>query len=117
MNIVTELEKPIVVGKVLTTHGVHGQLKVQSMMQFPGTLEHITPFWINGRPFTQWSHFKSMGKPGLFLARLPEIITMDQASALRHSHILVHRSQLPEVDGETYYTDLENKPVIDCHGV
>jgi 16S rRNA processing protein RimM len=111
------LEKPIVVGKILTTHGVHGQMKVQSMMQIPGMLEHIAPFSINGATFSQWSYFKSMGKPGLFLGRLPEIITMDQASVLRHSHILVHRSQLPELEGETYYADLEKKPVVDCHGV
>jgi len=109
-------EKSIVIGKILTTHGVHGQMKVQSMTHHPSDLGKITPFMIEGQTFLQWTTFKSMGKPGIFLARLPEINTLEQAALLRHAPITIARSQLPPVDGEIYYSDLENKAVMDCHG-
>lgn len=107
----------MVIGKVLTTHGVRGQIKVQSMMQNPWDLATISPFMINGQCFTEWSHFKTMGKPGIFLASLPNILTMDQALIFRHASITIDRSQLPDVDGEIYYKDLEQKHVMDCDGV
>jgi 16S rRNA processing protein RimM len=117
MNSLLPPEKPIVIGKILTTHGVQGQMKVQSMMHHPEMLERMTPFWIIDKPFAQWSLFKPTGRHDIFLARLPEISTMDHALDLRHGHIVVDRSQLPLIEGEIYYTDLENKPVVDCNGL
>ncbi len=112
----TPPSQPIIVGKVLTTHGVRGQIKVHSFMQNPWDLGNASPFWINDQHFTQWSHFKPMGKPGVFLASLANIVTMNQAEIFRHAHIVIDRSQLPDVEGEIYYKDLEGKAVMDCHG-
>ncbi len=107
---------PMIIGKILTTHGVRGQIKVHSFMQNPWDLAHTSPFWIHDQCFTQWSHFKPMGKPGIFLASLPNIISLNQAETFRHAHIIIDRSQLPDVEGEIYYKDLEGKAVVDCHG-
>jgi 16S rRNA processing protein RimM len=112
----TPPSQPIIVGKVLTTHGVRGQIKVHSFMQNPWDLGNTRPFWINGQYFTEWSHFKPMGKPGFFLASLSNIVTMNQAEIFHHAHIVIDRSQLPDVEGAIYYKDLEGKAVIDCHG-
>ena len=108
--------QPIIVGKVLTTHGVRGQIKVHSFMQNPQDLGSTSPFWINDQHFTQWSHFKPMGKPGVFLASVASVVTMNQAESFRHAPIIIDRSQLPNVEGEVYYQDLQGKAVTDCHG-
>jgi|LauGreDrversion4_2_1035121.scaffolds.fasta_scaffold25202_2 16S rRNA processing protein RimM len=112
----TPPSQPMIVGKVLTTHGVRGQIKVHSFMQNPWDLGNTSPFWINNQHFTQWSHFKPIGKPGVFLASLANIISLNQAETFRHAHIIIDRSQLPDVEGEIYYKDLEGKAVVDCHG-
>jgi 16S rRNA processing protein RimM len=117
MNIPPIPHKPIVVGKVLTTHGVHGQLKIQSMMDIPAHLGNMTPFWINSVCYARWELLKPTGKADIFLGRLAEIHTMDQADMLRHHTIIVDRSQLPPIDGAIYYTDMEEKEVIDVDGV
>ena len=109
--------KAVVVGKVLTTHGIHGHLKVQSMMQNPKDLGKLSPFCIHEQSFIQWSTFKPTGKPGIFLASGPHILTIDQAIPFRHACIMIDRAQLPHVDGEIYYSDLENKQVMDCDAV
>lgn len=110
-------ERSLVVGKVLTTHGVQGQLKIQSMMQNPSDLGKIRPFFIQDRVFTQWELFKSMGKPGVFLGRLPGVSTMEEAAILRHGLITIHRSQLPPCEGEIYHVDLLHKSVVDRDGL
>ena len=117
MNTLSPPTKPIVIGKILTTHGVQGQVKIQSMMHIRARLATITPFWIMDKAFTKWSFFQTTGRPDIFLARLEGIATMDDALALRHALILVDRSQLPTMEGEIYYSDLENKAVIDSHGL
>jgi 16S rRNA processing protein RimM len=116
MNPIFKPQNPIVIGKILTTHGVRGQLKIQSMMEIPDHLGKMTPFWINDMAFNQWHVLKPTGKADIFLGQLPEINTMTQAQLLRHQTILVDRSQLPAIDGAIYYTDLENKAVIDADG-
>ena len=108
---------PIIVGKVLTTHGVRGQIKVQSFTQNPSDLGKMHPFWINGQHFTEWRHFKPMGKPGIFLASLANVTTMNQAELMRHASVVIDRSQLPEISEAVYYSDLEGKSVTDCHGI
>jgi 16S rRNA processing protein RimM len=113
---ITPPHHPVIVGKVLTTHGVRGQIKVHSFMENASDLGTIRPFWINDQHFPQWRHFKPMGKPGIFLASLANIDTINQAEPFRHAHIIIDRSQLPDVEGEIYYKDLEGKEVIDCHG-
>lgn len=42
---------------------------------------------------------------------------MDDAVLLRHGHIIIDRTQLPEIDDGVYYSDLENKSVVDIVGV
>jgi 16S rRNA processing protein RimM len=109
--------KHIIMGEIVTAHGIKGGLKIKSCTQNVSDLFTFSPFWIQGKKFTCWHHFSSLGK-GFFVAFLDHITTRSDALALRGCTISVLRSQLDDLEeGWVYYADLQGRPLYDASGM
>lgn len=95
------------VGRIAGVHGVNGNLKIFSNSGDPGEFKtglHVLVRSANGQTHSctvRWS--KPHGR--YFLLSFKDINTRDQAEALTGSELFVLRSDLPELDEDTYYWD------------
>lgn len=105
--------KRIPVGKILTPHGVKGQFKLKSFTEDPESIFTLSPVHTGDSAL---KGLKRMGVSGeVFIAALPDVTTREGAEALRNRELWVERSQLPELDEETYYIqDLMGLDVVDA---
>jgi len=108
----------IVVGKVLSAHGVRGELKVYSFTEPPANLLDY-PKWIirgNGKQY-EIKRVESRQQGKNLLVRLEGLDDRDQAQQLAGLEICIPRSELPELDdGEYYWHQLEGLKVIEQNG-
>jgi len=115
---VLPLDELIVVGKVLSAHGVRGELKVYSFTEPPANLLDY-PKWIlrdsRQRLEVTLSDSRAQGKN--LLVFLDGINDREQAQQLTSLEICIPRSELPELDdGEYYWHQLEGLKVIEQNG-
>ena len=108
----------IVVGKVGSTYGIRGWLKIFSFTEVITDILNYSPWYLeNGNDWklievkTGREHGKSL------VAHLLGCDTPEQARTLTGKKIAIKRSQLPVLPKDEYYwSDLEGLTVIDQHG-
>ena len=97
----------LVVGKIISSHGIKGELKVKSLSDFS---ERFT------KPGRRWLQFQSdkpalynlisgYKKPGknIFIISLDEIQDKDSAEKLREYKLLVKSNSIPKLNKEEYH--------------
>ena len=97
----------LVVGKIISSHGIKGELKVKSLSDFS---ERFT------KPGRRWLQFQSdkpalynlisgYKKPGknIFIISLDEIQDKDSAEKLREYKLLVKSNNIPKLNKEEYH--------------
>jgi 16S rRNA processing protein RimM len=106
-------EQPIVVGLILAPHGVHGELKVQSLTDFPERFEPDSHLWLKGEERIvqrgRWS-----GRS--LILKLQGIDTRNEAEALRGAELTVPEATEIEEEGVYYLHDIIGLPVFDAAG-
>jgi 16S rRNA processing protein RimM len=111
--------KMIVVGRIGRPHGVIGWLKLNSFTDPPENIFAYPDWFIekNGH----WSPIEPLDheiRINIFLIKLPDCNTPEQASLYTNINIAVSREQLALLPpDEHYWTDLEGLTVINCQGV
>jgi 16S rRNA processing protein RimM len=109
----------IVVGKIGSTYGVHGWLKIQVYTEFKADLLDYQPWYLQGLN-DQWDPIqiedgKLYGKG--IIAKLPGIHSPEEARLLTGKTIAIARSQLAALnENEYYWSDLIGLTVIDQKG-
>lgn len=108
----------IVIGKIGSTWGIQGWLKVFSFTEVMMDILNYTPWYLdlggNWQPI-QVKEGRQHGK-GL-VAHFKGYHTPEEARVLTGKKIAVKRSQLPTLpEGAYYWKDLEGLMVIDQHG-
>ena len=106
---------PRPMGRLGSTYGIKGWLKVQSFTEQPENLFDYSPWFIRRRgeewrevQVTAWQPYQEG-----FIARLAGVDTREQALQYTGMDIGIKRSSLPPVsDGEFYLADLEGCRVI-----
>ena len=68
-------------GKIVNTHGIHGELKVIAWARSPEDMLGIETFYIDGKPYEVE---KTRIHKGSVLLKLCEITNMDEATALKN---------------------------------
>lgn len=112
--------KTITIGKIGTTFGVHGWLKVHTYTEFGPSILEYQP-WLIQRP--NGSTEPLLIEDAKFhgdhlLIKIQGIHTPEAAKLLTNQLILIHRNQLPTLSADDYYwSDLIGLTVIDQHGV
>lgn len=104
----------IVIGKILSAHGVRGLVKFRSYMDDIASLPHYNPVrCADGREITLTIKHSSGGE---YIAEIQNISDRTRAETFRNQDIFVTRDKLPETDdGEYYIDDLIDMNVIDTN--
>ena len=101
------MSKNIVIAKILTSHGVKGNVKLESYMEKPKDIFNYSDklFDINGKQFI----IKFIGtiKENVFITKVDCIDTVECARSYRNTELYIDIDLLPETnDEEFYYNEL-----------
>lgn len=98
--------KQILIGKILSTHGLTGNVKLESFCENPQDIFSYNLYDLNGNKL----NCKQVGKTSklnVFLAKFDNINSIDEAREYRNFEIFIKKEDLPEVaDDEIYIDDL-----------
>jgi 16S rRNA processing protein RimM len=109
----------IIIGKIGTSYGVHGWLKIHAYTEYGAHILEYHPWYIR-RENSEWVPIevedgRVHGKG--IIAKLAGINTPEQARLLTSTVIAVTRSQLPPLkNNEYYWSDLIGLTVINKNG-
>jgi 16S rRNA processing protein RimM len=107
------------IGKIGTTYGIQGWLKIQTYTEFDINILNYQPWYLShGNDHWNISEIVVGRKHGKgIIIKFPTIHTPEEARLLTGKIIAIPRSQLPTLkQGEYYWTDLEGLSVINQHG-
>lgn len=109
-------ETHICVGVISGSYGVSGELRIKSFCAIPEDIERYSPLTdeSGGRDYAL-----AILRPikNGYAGRLPEVITKEDADALRGTQLFARREQLPSLpDDEFYHADLIGLSVYDTGG-
>ena len=97
-------EKRVCLGAFAGAHGVRGEAKIKSFTAAPEDVAAYGPVTTeDGRRFSL-TVIREM-KPGVVLARAPEIASREDAAALAGTLFYVDRARLPETEEDEFYLD------------
>lgn len=108
----------IVVGKIGSTYGIQGWLKVFSFTEVMADILDYSPWYLEDGEGWKCIEIKAGREHGKSLvAHFSGFNTPEHARVLTGKKIAIKRSQLPALPTDEYYwTDLEGLMVIDQHG-
>ncbi|CDF82453.1 ribosome maturation factor RimM [Pseudomonas sp. QL9] len=118
MNTMPAAEEMIVLGKIVSVHGIRGEVKVYS---FTDPLDNLLDYrrWTlkRGTEVRQAELVSGRVQGNVLVAKLKGLDDREVARTYADFEILVPRSELPELDdGEYYWSQLEGLKVIDLNG-
>lgn len=102
-------------GKIINTHGVRGEVKLESYCDSPDVLKNLSVVYLKeggeyrGIAVRHASIFKSF-----VLMSLSGVDTLDDAIALKNRTVYAARGDLPIEEGAYFIADLIGLPVIDA---
>lgn len=98
-------------GRIVNTHGVQGEVKIQSFCDSPDFLQQFPVFYIDQTPVPVLS---SRVHKNCLLARLSGVEDVDTAARMRGKSIYVDRSNIILPDGQYFIADLVGLTVYDA---
>ena len=103
-------DKYVETGRIINTHGVRGDMKIEPWANSPESLLNYKSFFINGIEYP----VKVCRIHGKFvIASLEGITDMESAEQLKNAIIYVRREDIPLDDGEYLIGDLIGLSAID----
>lgn len=99
--------KMIMIGEITGAHGIRGQVKVESLTDFP-ELRFSTGARVYVEKQRRWANvLASSIHKGLYLLTLEDITDRDVAQSLLHTYLCISRDDLEELpEGEYYHFQL-----------
>ena len=95
-------------GKIVSTHGVHGEVKLLPWADSPEFLLQFDTLWLGGRAYRVES---SRVQKTCVLVKLAGIDTVEAASALRDQVVSIDRADAQLPQGSIFIADLLGLPV------
>lgn len=107
------MEKFLECGKIVTTHGIMGELKVQPWCDSPDDLLGVTRFYFDkGASFLEVEKVRT--HKNMSIVKLAGIDSVEAAQALRGKVLFADRTDLPIEEGEYFIADLLGLRVLDA---
>ncbi len=103
-------EKMMEVGKIVNTHGIRGEIKIQPWCDSPDFLLNFDTYYIDGVAYNVCS---SRVHKFCVLASLKGIENVNQAMALKNKIISIDRSNITLPEGRYFIADLIGLDVIE----
>lgn len=116
----SEIERRVLLGRIVGAFGVRGELKLESFTEPKAAIFRYQPWTLRDAQGRERALQGARGRetPKGVVAVLPEVADRDAAEALRGTEVWVPRSALPPPkDGEYYWIDLEGLRVVNREGV
>ncbi len=108
------MEKILELGKVVNTHGIRGEVKIQPWCDDPMIFDELEYIYIDGK---RYDILKSRLHKNCVIAALAGVFDMNTAETLRNRIVTVERELLGELPEGTYYiADLEGLSVRTVDG-
>jgi 16S rRNA processing protein RimM len=105
--------QPVTVGRIVAAHGIRGELKVESLTDFPERFETGSRLWLNGE---QWVVERGRISGRSVILKLRGLDTRSEAEALRGGELTVPEPAKLEDEGVYYLHDIIGLPVYDTTG-
>lgn len=108
----------VIVGKIGSTYGVRGWLKILSYTEATTNILEYQPWYLEqGKDWKPVEITGSRAHGNSVIVKFPDIDNPEQARRLTGKKIAVMRSQLPTLkQDEFYWNDLKGLTVINQHG-
>jgi len=110
----------ITIGKLGSSYGVKGWLKVHAYTEFGASILDYKPWYLSSGKDNTWQAIEiedGRVHGNIVIAKLAEIHNPEDARLLTGKFIAIRRSQLPTLHKDEYYwSDLQGLKVIDQHG-
>ncbi|MCD8051765.1 MAG: ribosome maturation factor RimM [Clostridiales bacterium] len=98
-------------GKIVNTHGVRGEVKVESWLDDPALFGCLTDLTVNGKVYS----IRSARVQGRFaLVTLEGITSIDDALPLKGKTALARREEIPLEEGAHFVADLIGLDAVDA---
>lgn len=98
-------------GQIVNTHGVKGEVKIDSWCDFPDDLAAVGTLYIDGAPVAVRS---ARVHKNCVLAALEGVDGIDAAIALKGKIVQVRREDIPLPEGQVFMADLIGLKVVDA---
>ena len=101
------------IGKIINTHGVRGEVKLEPWADSPQQLKSLKNLWSEGKAFP----ILECRPHGRFvILKLEGVDSVEAAMALKGRVVLADRSELPLPEGSYFIQDMIGLPVLDRNG-
>ncbi len=100
-------------GKIVNTHGLRGELKVEQWSDSPEIFCTFPHFFIDN---IEYIKERARVQKGFVILKLKGIDTIDSAEALKNKILFIPRSSLPLDDGACLISDLVGLRAVDESG-
>ncbi|MCD7838897.1 MAG: ribosome maturation factor RimM [Clostridiales bacterium] len=98
-------------GKIVNTHGVRGEVKVESWLDDPALFSYLTDLTVNGKVYP----IRSARVQGRFaLVTLEGVTSIDDALPLKGKTALARREEIPLEEGAHFVADLIGLDAVDA---
>ncbi len=106
----------ILIGKITSTHGLKGQVKIMSFAHIPEDIQNYKPIFNNKNEVVDLEiTSKSQGKNNnIFIASIKGFENIEKSQELKNTELFINKDQLPKIDDSSFYSsDLVGLDVID----
>ena len=101
------------IGKIVNTHGVRGEVKLEPWADSPQQLKTLRSLWLKDRAYP----ILACRPHGRFvILKLEGVDSVEAAMALKGRVVLADRSELPLPEGSYFIQDMIGLPVLDRNG-
>ncbi len=107
------LKQYLEAGKIVTTHGLKGEVKVYPWTDAPDELLELEKLYLNnGESHLEIERIRTQGN--MVLAKFKGIDTIEQAQGLRGKVLYVNRDDIPLEEGQYFIQDIIGLKAIDA---
>jgi len=97
-------------GQIVNTHGIRGELKIQSWADSPGFLAGLSRLYIDGNPVQVLS---ARVHKGNVIALLDGVHDIDSAIRMKNKKVFIEREDVPLEEGQFFIADLVGLSALD----
>ncbi len=108
-----EKQQYIEAGKIVNTHGVRGEVKIQVWLDSPEFLRRFKTIYIDGKPVKMLS---ARVHKGFVIVQLEAIDDINAAMALKNRIVYIDRADAKLGRGEYFLCDIIGSRVVDENG-
>ena len=105
-----EAKRFLEIGRIINTHGVRGEIKLEPWADSPAQLKSLQTLWLDGRPL-KLLECRVHGK--FVIARLEGVDSVEAAMELKGRVVHADRAELPLPEGSYFIQDMIGLPVLE----